>query len=561
MATRSTRSMTIKRNVTEGSALAIENVASSSTAQVDEDAGDGRPGKRMRFQQVIQRRNVPRTARTQLKTEQEDEDAEASFLSSLSPSPSPPPASKARAKRAKTTTGAGASQASVGETVSKKPKRVARKAKIDPNSLEGVEQDVVDTAGFLPRPVHGSEKAGWKVGAHVSAAGGVENAPVNAAEIGCSAFALFLKSQRKWSSPPLSPRSIALFKHRMKQLNFDPKTDVLVHGNYLVNLGNPDASKRKVSYECFLDEIRRSGQLGVTLLNIHPGSTVSLTTPANSCALIAECINEAHRETAGGVGGDVVVVLENMAGSGNVIGSTFEEIALIIKGVEDKTRVGVCFDTCHGFSAGYDFRTKAGWDGTSMRKFDEAIGLKYLKGMHLNDSKTEFGSKKDRHESIGMGSLGLTSFHHILNDQRTKGIPLVLETPSWERPKEVWGTEIGVLRKLIALPISTEPKAEDEGLVVTESVNGDEETLQSLQEEVGAAIKRVGGDQPKVKKGKGQLDGDLIAKAKAARGKVAKKVSVGKRKRALEEEEKEKEDGVQEQADESEDEGEEGGCC
>ncbi|KAH6887300.1 xylose isomerase-like protein [Coprinopsis sp. MPI-PUGE-AT-0042] len=560
MATRSTRSMTIKRNVTEGSALAIENVAYSSTARVDEDAGDGRPGKRMRVQQVIQRRNVARTARTQLKTEQEDEDAEASSLSSLSPSPSPPPASKAPTKRAKTTTGARASRPSVGETVSKKPKRAARKAKIDPNSLEGVEQDVVDTAGFLPRPVHGSEKAGWKVGAHVSAAGGVANAPVNAAEIGCSAFALFLKSQRKWSSPPLSPRSIALFKHRMKQLNFDPKTDVLVHGNYLVNLGNPDASKRKVAYDCFLDEIRRCGQLGVTLLNIHPGSTVSLTTPANSCSLIAECINEAHRETVGGLGADVVVVLENMAGSGNVIGSTFEEIALIIAGVDDKTRVGVCFDTCHGFSAGYDFRTKAGWDET-MRKFDEAIGLKYLKAMHLNDSKTEFGSKKDRHESIGMGSLGLTSFHHILNDQRTKDIPLVLETPSWERPKEVWGTEIGVLRKLIGLPISTEPKAEDEGLVVTENVNGDEETLQSLREEVRAAIKRVGGDQPKVKKGKGQLDGDLIAKAKAARGKVAKKVSVGKKRKRTLEEQEEKEDGVQEQTDESEYEGEEGRCC
>ncbi|KAH6886687.1 xylose isomerase-like protein, partial [Coprinopsis sp. MPI-PUGE-AT-0042] len=285
------------------------------------------------------------------------------------------------------------------------------------------------------------------VGAHVSAAGGVANAPVNAAEIGCSAFALFLKSQRKWSSPPLSPRSIALFKHRMKQLNFDPKTDVLVHGNYLANLGNPDASKRKVAYDCFLDEIRRCGQVGVTLLNIHPGSTVSLTTPANSCSLIAKCINEAHRETVGGLGADVVVVLENMV-STSVIGSTFEEIALIIAGVDDKTRVGVCFDTCHGFSAGYDFRTKVGWDET-MRNFDEAIGLKSLKGMHLNDSKTEFGSKKDRHESIGMGSLGLASFHHILNDPRTKGLPLVLETPSWERPKEVWGTEIGVLRGLI----------------------------------------------------------------------------------------------------------------
>ncbi|KAH6886708.1 xylose isomerase-like protein [Coprinopsis sp. MPI-PUGE-AT-0042] len=451
--------------------------AVSSSTLGRRGAGDGRPGKQMRVQQVIQRRNVARTARTQLKIEHEDEDAEASSPSSLSPSPSPPPASRAPTKRAKATTGTGASQASVVEIVSKKPKRAARKAKIDPNSLEGVEQDVVDTAGFYPRPVH--VVARRLVGR-------------------CSAFALFLKSQRKWSSPPLSPRSIALFKHRMK-----------------------------VAYDCFLDEIRRCGQLGVTLLTIHPGSTVSLTTPANSCSLIAECINEAHRETVGGLGADVVVVLENMAGSGNIIGSTLKRCA--------------------------HYRR--------LRRFDEAIGLKYLKGMHLNDSKTEFGSKRDRHESIGMGSLGLTSFHHILNDQRTKGIPFVLETPSWERPKEVWGTEIGVLRKLIALPISTEPKAEDEGLVVTESVNGDEETLQSLREEVRAAIKRVGGDQPKVKKGKGQLDGDLTAKAKVARGKVAKKVSVGKKRKRTLEEEEEKEDGVQEQADESEDEGEEGGCC
>ncbi|EDR06513.1 uncharacterized protein LACBIDRAFT_251065, partial [Laccaria bicolor S238N-H82] len=279
------------------------------------------------------------------------------------------------------------------------------------------------------------------VGAHVSAVGGVENAIVNARAIGANAFALFIKSQRKWTSPPLSEESIASFKKRMKEYGYSPNV-VLPHGSYLINLGNPDADKRKKSYDCFLDDLKRCEQLGLTLYNFHPGSTVGDCSTDESLSLIAECINQAHKETA-----FVTTVLENMAGAGNIIGGDFAHLAGIIERVEDKTRVGVCLDTCHSFAAGYDIRTKEGWEST-LTKFDSQVGLSYLRGMHLNDSKTEFNSKRDRHENIGLGHLGIPAFQHILNDPRVQNIPLILETPSFEKPAEVWGKEIEVLMKL-----------------------------------------------------------------------------------------------------------------
>uniref|UniRef100_A0A8H7Y1Y7 Apurinic-apyrimidinic endonuclease 1 n=1 Tax=Psilocybe cubensis TaxID=181762 RepID=A0A8H7Y1Y7_PSICU len=309
-------------------------------------------------------------------------------------------------------------------TSSSKPKR-ARKLKPE-----------VDKSEFLPRA-----QSQWKVGAHVSAAGGVENAVLNAASIGANSFALFLKSQRKWESPPLSNESITEFKRLMKELGYESRM-VLPHGSYLINLGNPDAAKREKSFACFLDDLKRCEALGLELYNFHPGSTVGETSVETSLSLIADCINRAHVETS-----RVTVVLENMAGAGNIIGSDFGHLAGIIKLVKDKLRVGVCLDTCHAFAAGYDIRTKDGWNMT-LTKFDEQIGLKYLCGMHLNDSKTEYNSKKDRHENIGLGHLGLLSFVHILNDPRTQNIPLILETPSFEQAKEIWGTEISVLQRV-----------------------------------------------------------------------------------------------------------------
>ncbi|KAG6834477.1 hypothetical protein H0H93_009421 [Arthromyces matolae] len=222
------------------------------------------------------------------------------------------------------------------------PSRSRKSQKIQPN---------IDINSFPKRHI-----SPWKVGAHVSVAGGVENAILNAAEIGANAFALFLKSQRKWTSPPLTKESIDAFKERMETFGYSSSV-VLPHGSYLINLGNPDPAKRKQSFECFLDDLQRCEQLGLTLYNFHPGSTVGATTIEESIRLVAECINKAHSQTT-----SVITVIENMAGAGNVIGHDFAHLGGIISQVEDKSRVGVCIDTCHMFSAGYDIRKKEDWE-------------------------------------------------------------------------------------------------------------------------------------------------------------------------------------------------------
>ncbi|KAF6742669.1 xylose isomerase-like protein [Ephemerocybe angulata] len=383
-----------------------------------------------------------------------------------------------------------------------KRKRTSKKAK------------EADTTTFLPRV-----QSPWKVGAHVSAAGGVENAVLNAAAIGANAFALFLKSQRKWEGPPLSASSIRLFKERMKEYGYESK-HVLPHGNYLINLGNPDAAKRAKSYECFVDDLRRCEALGLKYYNFHPGPTVGNATPEESIQHIANSLNAAHKEAEG-----IVTVLENMAGAGNVIGSSFKQIAAIIALVEDKSRVGVCVDTCHAHAAGYDV-TGEGWEDT-LKRFEEEIGLKYLCGMHLNDSKTECGSRRDpRHENIGMGTLGLPAFHAILTDERTKDIPLILETVSFERPTEVWGVEIGVLNALSEL--GQPPVA---GVLEKEENNGEgdlEREMEALGGRVREVVGRISKEVEKVKKAKGvKVKGVKTkgVKAKGVRGVKRKKTS------------------------------------
>ncbi|KAK9761386.1 DNA-(apurinic or apyrimidinic site) lyase [Basidiobolus ranarum] len=260
------------------------------------------------------------------------------------------------------------------------------------------------------------------VGAHVSAAKGVYNSIYNAHQIGGQAFALFLKSQRKWNSPEYTEEQISTFHKALKNFTYS-SNQILPHGSYLVNLGNPDGDKRDLSYKAFLDDLKRCEQLGLKLYNFHPGSTIGKCTSAESIHFIADGINKAHQETK-----SVVCVLENMAGSGNVIGSKFEELRSIIDLVKDKARVGVCLDTCHAFAAGYDLRTKETYKQV-MDEFEKVVGFKYLRGLHLNDSKTELGSKKDRHELIGKGYIGLDAFKFIMNDVRLDGIPMVLETP------------------------------------------------------------------------------------------------------------------------------------
>ena len=275
------------------------------------------------------------------------------------------------------------------------------------------------------------------IGAHVSAAGGVENTPVNAASIGATAFALFTKNQRQWSAKPLTEESIELFKARCKEYSFTPD-QILPHDSYLINLGHPEEAPLQKSRDAFLDEMQRCEQLGLKLLNFHPGSHLKKISLDESMDRIAESINITLDKTEG-----VTAVIENTAGQGSNIGFKFEQIAYIIDKVEDKKRVGVCIDTCHTFTSGYPLKTFDEFSAT-FAEFDKVIGFKYLCGMHINDSKPECGSHVDRHESIGLGKIGDDLFKYIMQDSRFDNIPLILETPN----SELWPEEISKLQAL-----------------------------------------------------------------------------------------------------------------
>ncbi len=272
------------------------------------------------------------------------------------------------------------------------------------------------------------------VGAHVSAAGGVENAPLNAQKIGARAFALFTKNQRQWKAKPLSTQNIDQFKKNCAAAGFGPE-QILPHDSYLINLGHPEAAGLEKSRAAFLDEMERCEQLGLKYLNFHPGSHLKKINPDQCLQRIAESINLTHAKTS-----DVVAVIENTAGQGTNLGFRFEQLAAMIAGVEDKPRVGVCLDTCHTYSAGYDIKTAAGFDEV-LAEFDTVVGIKYLRAMHLNDSKKDYGSRVDRHHSLGAGTLGLEPFKFIMNDPRFDDIPLIMETPDDSR----WAQEIEML--------------------------------------------------------------------------------------------------------------------
>lgn len=273
------------------------------------------------------------------------------------------------------------------------------------------------------------------IGAHVSAAGGVENAPENAHKIGATAFAVFTKNQRQWTAKPLSPESIAAFKANCEKYGYQPH-QILPHDSYLINLGHPEPEPLQKSRTAFLDEMQRCEQLGLDRLNFHPGSHLKKTTEDACLATISESINWTLEKTTG-----VTAVIENTAGQGTNLGFSFYQLKKIIDGVNDKSRVGVCIDTCHAYSAGYDYKTKAGFEKV-FQEFDDVIGFNYLKGMHLNDSKKELGSRVDRHESLGRGTIGLELFECIMNDSRFDGIPMVLETPN----SDIWADEIKLLK-------------------------------------------------------------------------------------------------------------------
>ena len=276
------------------------------------------------------------------------------------------------------------------------------------------------------------------IGAHVSAGGGVENAPLNAKEIGAKAFALFTKNQKQWSASPLTDKSIAAFKKNCSDHGFLPEM-ILPHDSYLINLGHPEEEGLSKSRDAFNDEMTRCQQLGLKMLNFHPGSHLNKISPSECLTRIAESINIALEVTQG-----VTAVIENTAGQGTNMGYAFDQIAEIISQVEDKTRVGVCIDTCHTFTSGYDLRTKEVFDQT-FGKFGEIIGWNYLKAIHLNDSKKELATRVDRHHSVGQGFIGIELFELIMNDFRFDNMPIILETPD----DSIWAEEIKLLYSFI----------------------------------------------------------------------------------------------------------------
>ena len=275
------------------------------------------------------------------------------------------------------------------------------------------------------------------VGAHVSSGGGVENAPCNAHQIGATAFALFTKNQRQWRAKPLSEKSIAAFVTNCERLGYTPD-HILPHDSYLINPGHPEEEGLDKSREAFFDEFRRCRQLGLIYLNFHPGSHLGKISEEQCLDRVAQTINMALERVQ-----DVTAVIENTAGQGSNVGYRFEHLAHIIARVQDKTRVGVCLDTCHAFAAGYDLARSQGYE-RMIKTFDEVVGLDYLKGMHLNDARKALGSRVDRHANIGRGTLGLNPFHFIMNDPRLDNIPLILETPD----NALWPVEIKLLNSM-----------------------------------------------------------------------------------------------------------------
>jgi deoxyribonuclease-4 len=276
------------------------------------------------------------------------------------------------------------------------------------------------------------------VGAHVSASGGVFNAPLNAMKIGAKAFAMFTKNQRQWVAKPYDDETIKKFKDNLALSKIELK-HILPHDSYLINLGHPDIQKREKSLNAFCDEIKRCELLGLEKLNFHPGSHLKLISEKECLDIIANSLNEAIKLT-----NSVCLVIENTAGQGSNLGYKFEHLAHIINKVEDKSRVGVCIDTCHMFTAGYDIRNEEVYEKT-WEEFEKIVGFKYLQGMHINDSKPDIGSRVDRHDSIGKGKIGLKAFELIMNDKRMDDVPLILETID----DSIWAEEIKLLYSLI----------------------------------------------------------------------------------------------------------------
>ncbi|TWU75471.1 hypothetical protein ED733_005027 [Metarhizium rileyi] len=348
-------------------------------------------------------------------------------------------------KKATTTTGkrkleSAAEEEDTSQTVGQ-PKKRRTRTKAEESTMALAERTSVSS---LAKAMY--------IGAHVSSAGGVQNAVSNAVQIGANSFALFLKSQRKWDNPPISTEARDKFISNCREHGYSAAEHALPHGSYLVNLAQADESKAAQAYAGFLDDLERCEQLGIKLYNFHPGSTGGEPRPA-AIGRIAAQLNKAHKATT-----SVITVLENMAGAGNVIGSSWQDLRDIIALTEHKDRIGVCIDTCHAFAAGHDLRTPDAFHKT-MDAFDQTIGFKYLKAFHLNDSKAPLHSNRDLHANIGTGFLGLRPFHSIVNDPRFRNMPMVLETPidrkapdgKISEDKQIWADEIKLLESLVGM--------------------------------------------------------------------------------------------------------------
>lgn len=383
--------------------------------------------------------------------------------------------------------------------------------------------------------------SGLFIGAHISSAGGVENAPLNALRIGGNAFSCFVRPKMQWASNPISDTSIEQFKHRVAQHGFMPpaptvkKEDgaakvedygyIVPHGCYLVNLANPDESKRDKSFEAFIDDLQRCEQLGVRLFNFHPGSMTAASATeelapvdgpradvraakADACALVASYINRAHALTS-----SVVILVENMAGSKNdtILGSSLYDLAAIIANVKEKSRVGVCIDTCHAFAAGYDITTPSAYSAFA-NLIDKTIGWETVRAFHLNDSKFPLGCRRDRHANIGRGHIGIGGFWNVINDERWNGIPLILETPALgnagaaypakegtKKMHEVWSYQIQALHALRGVKWGEWKEAED-WLIKADRVVEEAEKLH--------AAKKKSGDKKSIPKKKGKKEDD-----------------------------------------------------
>ncbi|KAM3084797.1 DNA-(apurinic or apyrimidinic site) lyase [Clarireedia jacksonii] len=323
-------------------------------------------------------------------------------------------------------------------------KRVTKKRKTK-------EEKEAENMPMAERTLVTTLKKAMHIGAHVSGAGGVHNAINNSLRVGGNSFAVFLKSQRKWTNPPLAPEARDQFKAFCLEHKYDAARHIVPHCSYLVNLAQADDEKAKQAYDCFLDDLQRCEQLGIGLYNFHPGSTGGNSRP-EAISRIAAQLNKAHKATQ-----TVITLLENMAGAGNVIGSTWEDLRDIIALIDDKSRVGVCLDTCHTFAAGYDLRSPDAFKQT-MDKFSNTVGLSYLKALHINDSKTPLGSNRDLHANIGTGFLGLRAFHNVVNFEPFQHLPMVLETPTGIDD----ATEIKMLEGLIDADTETEEFKKEE---------------------------------------------------------------------------------------------------